>query len=1481
MNKNIFSLRLVFLYLLAVLVQSCGGGSDDPPAPKPMPMPMPMMVTATFSQSSYTQTVAHRDAQQILLTVSATASDESVVEYSITSGNDAEYFAINSSTGAIQLTEAVADASPQDYPLTVSASFEGQTIMATATVTITLAGFLQWEQETVMATPNFRDTETAVARVIVQFVQLPGTPVTYSLFEGNDAGYFTINADGEILFTQLGAALRTTQTFNLKVRATAGNLQSPLPASVTIELDDNIVLLSAVSVTVVPNHRSVDQPLAEIQAIAMGSATFTYVITEGDTANYFEIDGATGVVSFTASGAMDAPVGRYLLTIATSSSDSNTRASNAEVVIILANTVSLTESNYMATPLHRDPDRAIIMVSGQTTGGDAVTYQITQGNDMNFFRIDPASGEIFFVATTATTIPARNYVIGVEASDSAGTLSPASSIVTIMVGEFIQFAQDNPMVNPDFRNPREDLIVVSAAPVVGTATVTYAISAGNDAGYFSINPTSGAVRFTAAGVSAPLASYVLTIEASANNFFLLKPLTLTIQVSELLQNISSPSVTVRLADFEIAAPFFTIEVFSSEESSATISYTISSGNEDDLFRINERGQLFFKRLDFDTLGVMHVLTVTAQSSVMASLEVELMIDYHADLVPEVAFSSSAYTFDLDIEDPFVAPSEPADLGSVSLVATGVSLVASGREVTYAVNNCSACRFSLDSQGQFMQVGVVDFSRANQSYEIGAVFSVIDPPNAPVEYRAMATVDVNISPLLLFRDTSNNVVSEHTASAPMDIGEEIEYPRAQVFPMPAPSTSYTFSYSLSSVRDNNNQEVSNPSSLFTIVSQTGELTLAVASADLAEGQPYTLTIAATATAGSTPALMRAITITLNAPDTVAPTLPTLIPVMVDYTLVNIDQILTTVQVNDNTVTGLELVFAELGTGQPCQMPTTSCDGNPGNLFKISGLDIVWAATPPPGNSSYTISVLARDAAGNTSAEAALIQVQHRLTNLAAPATLLRAGSLTVGWTQNLQTARLADVQDIVMVEVGSNSYVYAVSPQSNVVAHYSIDLVGSPMNHNLVYQSQQTLSGGQKVLYAEVASNHFLIVSHDDGTTSGVSSYAINATTGSLSLVNTMTDSTSVVLDGARSMALATIGTATILAVAATDDNAVSTFSISDAGALAYIGSLADDNVNLGLTAVSDLVVFGNYALVAGENQLSVLSLIAGNMPAAPTYSSHLISSNTVPLSGDLQLALVSSDIGGANEAYALVVSRDDTSVTDNDGLVLIPINSSGAAPVLSTTGVVSVLDDTTTSFGEISALLASSLHGESDRTIVTLTSAENEGSLIQLLARHDGTVWTLPSTPLTALHGGSFDDRLALTAPNSASFLALEDYMLTTVASSTDGSLSLIQSITADLPSEMDFTASTYPILVELVCSDTSCAEANAITFSIEAFTISGVATFDTQARASSPPYWEIREDISGHLDSTSIVQATDIYLVAVTIADADYTSTTFIRLGQ
>ncbi|ENM5804060.1 cadherin repeat domain-containing protein, partial [Vibrio mimicus] len=161
-------------------------------------------------------------ANSVLGTVTANDADGEAVSYSITSGNENGWFAIDATTGVITLTEAGAQAAANDFEalanvhsLVVTATeATGLGEVKTSDITVKLN-----EQNLDDHAPKFEGTtdgeysfsynENSAANSVLGTVtanDADGETVIYSIKSGNNNGWFAIDATtGVITLTEAGA----------------------------------------------------------------------------------------------------------------------------------------------------------------------------------------------------------------------------------------------------------------------------------------------------------------------------------------------------------------------------------------------------------------------------------------------------------------------------------------------------------------------------------------------------------------------------------------------------------------------------------------------------------------------------------------------------------------------------------------------------------------------------------------------------------------------------------------------------------------------------------------------------------------------------------------------------------------------------------------------------------------------------------------------------------------------------------------------------------------------------------------------------------------------------------------------------------------------------------------------------------------------------------------------------------------------------
>ncbi|ENM5812360.1 cadherin repeat domain-containing protein, partial [Vibrio mimicus] len=272
----------------------------------------------------------------VLGTVTAKDADGEAVIYSIKSGNDNGWFAIDATTGVITLTEAGAKAAANDFEalanvhsLVVTATEDaGLGEVKTSDITVKLN-----EQNLDDHAPKFEGTtdgeysfsynENSAENTVLGTVtakDADGEAVTYSIKSGNDNGWFAIDATtGVITLTEAGAKAAANDfealanVHSLVVTATeATGLGEVKTSDITVKLNEQNLDDHAPKFEGTTDGEysfSYDENSAENSVLGTVTAkdadgeAVIYSIKSGNDNGWFAIDATTGVITLTKAGA--------------------------------------------------------------------------------------------------------------------------------------------------------------------------------------------------------------------------------------------------------------------------------------------------------------------------------------------------------------------------------------------------------------------------------------------------------------------------------------------------------------------------------------------------------------------------------------------------------------------------------------------------------------------------------------------------------------------------------------------------------------------------------------------------------------------------------------------------------------------------------------------------------------------------------------------------------------------------------------------------------------------------------------------------------------------------------------------------------------------------------------------------------------------------------------------------------------------------
>ena len=374
--------------------------------------------TATVIDTTVTSGTFDENASGTVYTATATDADSgTAIVYSITGGEDAEFFDIDSSTGVVTFKNSPDFEDPLDvnvgdniYTFVVTAV--AGTLADTQTVDITVTNVNETPTVTSGAAVNYAENGTGTAYTATATDPDTATTITYSISSAlaDDAALFNIDpSTGVVTFItppdfENPSDLGGNNVYNISVIATDGD---GLSDTQTVNIDVTNVneveptITSETSTTFAENGTGTAYTANSSVTVEVGT-TIVYSISGDDDAHLFEIDSSTGIVTFIAAPDFETPLDSdgdndYVFVVtATAGPMADTETVTITVtnvneapVIISGETSTVTEnvSAYNEVVYYagaNDPDIA-------TT----IEYSI-YGPDSGLFVIDSVTGEVRF-----------------------------------------------------------------------------------------------------------------------------------------------------------------------------------------------------------------------------------------------------------------------------------------------------------------------------------------------------------------------------------------------------------------------------------------------------------------------------------------------------------------------------------------------------------------------------------------------------------------------------------------------------------------------------------------------------------------------------------------------------------------------------------------------------------------------------------------------------------------------------------------------------------------------------------------------------------------------------------------------------------------------------------------------------------------------------------------------------------------------------
>ena len=520
--------------------------------------------------------------------------------YTLVSGNELGYFAVDALSGALSL---LADAREGLYTLTVGVKDErDNTAEALALVEVSAALSLS-------DAPSFT-VIASVALSLHTFAASGGIGIkTYTLVSGNELGYFAVDAVGGVLSLRADAA---AGVYTLTVQAMDEH-DNTAEALAVVEVSAALSLSDAPSFTVIA---SVALSLHTFSAAGgIGDKTYTLVAGSED---YFSLGASSGVLSIQG----NAPVGIYTLSVEAADVSSK---DGALAFVEVRSSLSLSAVPLLTVVAGESVSLQMLVASG---GIGARTYTLVSGNELGYFAVDALSGALSLLADARDGL----YTLTVGVKDERDNTAEALAVVEVSAALSLSDAPPFTVI----ASVALSLHTFSASGGIGIKT--YTLVSGNELGYFAVDAASGVLSLRA---DAAVGVYTLTVQAMDEHDNTAEALA-TVEVLAVLSLTDAPPL------FAAVGVSVSLHTFAATGGIGDKTYTLVAGSEDYFSLGTSSGVLSIQGnapVGIYTLSVQAVSADDIAVQAMATVEVlSLFLSDAPPLYAIVGREVSLYTF---------------------------------------------------------------------------------------------------------------------------------------------------------------------------------------------------------------------------------------------------------------------------------------------------------------------------------------------------------------------------------------------------------------------------------------------------------------------------------------------------------------------------------------------------------------------------------------------------------------------------------------------------------------------------------------------------------------------------------------------------------------------------------------------------------------------------------------------------------------------
>ena len=659
--------------------------------------------------------------------VAAKDPDGDTLTYSL-GGTDAPSFRIGSTTGQLKTTNTELDFETKSaYSVTITVSDEDN-LRATISVTIKVTDL---DDETPSNNaPVFTDGEQTTRRIAentvagtnigapVSAIDADNNPLAYVL-QGDDAASFSIDFNTGQLKTSAALNHETQSAYLVIVKVLDGGLTDTIDVTITVDDVNDAPVFTAGNrtLTVEENTASATNIGNPFTATDEDDDTLTYRLVGSD-AGFFSINSSSGQLRTNA--VFDYEEGKHTYTVTVSVSDGNDGSASINV------TITVDDVNDAPVFVAGSLTRRIAenTVAGTNIGAaftatdeddDTLTYGLV-GSDAGFFSINSSSGQLRTNAVFDYEEDKHTYTVTVSVSD--GNDGSASINVTITVDD----VNDAPVFTAGNRTLTVEENTASATnignPFTATDedddTLTYRL-VGSDAGFFSINGSSGQLRTSAVfDYEEDKHTYTVTVSVfDGNDGSASINVTITVDDVNDAPVFVAGSLTRRIAENTVAGTNIGAAFTATDpDAGDTLEYSLDGTDASSFDIDSSSGQLKVKAaLDYEDKTSYSVRITVSDGDLTDRISVTIRVtDVDDNRAP--VFSQDSFTLRIEIDDETAAGD---DIGR-AFSATD----ADNNTLTYRLGGTDASSFSIVSSSGQLQTTAALISGTRVSYSITVI-----------------------------------------------------------------------------------------------------------------------------------------------------------------------------------------------------------------------------------------------------------------------------------------------------------------------------------------------------------------------------------------------------------------------------------------------------------------------------------------------------------------------------------------------------------------------------------------------------------------------------------------------------------------------------------------------------------------------------------------------------------------------------------------